>query len=113
MKHVTLVEEVPFEKVDWGLTKNLVGPVSTDSKFLKINITRYLPGFVHEPHVHPDQEEVIFVISGRGVSETDYCREEIGPGSVVFIPAGTRHATSNLSQEEDLEAIIIKSPPDN
>jgi len=111
MKRAVQVDDVEFYKVDWGLTKNLVGPESMGSEKLKVNITEYLPGYKHKLHVHPTQEEVIYVLSGTGVSETDSDRMEIGPGSVVFIPAGVSHATSNLSDSESLKAIIIKSPP--
>ncbi len=111
MKKVVLSDQVPFESVDWGLTKNLVGPKSTGAKQLKVNITEYLPGCTHKLHVHPTQEEVIFVLSGRGYSETEAGRTEIGPGTVVFIPAGVAHATYNASDTASLTAVIIKSPP--
>jgi quercetin dioxygenase-like cupin family protein len=111
MKKVVLSDQVPFETVDWGLTKNLVGPQSTGAAHLKINITEYLPGYTHKLHVHPTQEEAIFVLSGKGYSETEEGRTEIGQGSVVFIPAGVAHATYNASDTESLRAVIIKSPP--
>ena len=65
--------------IDWGLTKNLVGPESMGSEMIKVNITEYLPGYQHKLHVHPTQEEVIYVLSGRGVSETDTDRMEYMP----------------------------------
>ena len=111
MRKVVLIDEIPFQKVDWGLTKNLVGPESVGSKNIKVNITEYLPGFTHKLHVHPTQEEVIYVLSGKGVSETDGDKQEIRPGSVVFVPVGVPHATVNASESESLKAIIIKSPP--
>jgi uncharacterized RmlC-like cupin family protein len=103
--------EVPFQKVDWGLTKNLVGPESMGSEKLKVNITEYKPGFSHKLHMHPTQEEVIYVLEGRGVTETQEDKIAIGPGSAVYVPAGVYHATSNLSHTEFLKAVIIKSPP--
>ncbi len=111
MRKTVQAGDVEFHKVDWGLTKNLVGPESMGSEMIKVNITEYLPGYQHKLHVHPTQEEVIYVLSGRGVSETDTDRMEIGPGSVAFVPAGVPHATTNLSDSESLTAIIIKSPP--
>ena len=42
MRKVVLVDDVEYEKVDWGLTKNLVGPQNIESKRLKLNITEYL-----------------------------------------------------------------------
>jgi quercetin dioxygenase-like cupin family protein len=111
MRKVVLIDEIPFHEVDWGLTKNLVGPESVDSKKIKVNITEYLPGFTHKLHAHPTQEEVIYVLSGEGLSETDGDKKEIRPGSVVYVPAGVPHATINASNTESLKAIIIKSPP--
>ena len=111
MKRTVHINDVEFNDVDWGLTKNIVGPGSMGSEKIKVNITEYLPGYRHKLHVHPTQEEVIYVLSGNGVSETDSDRSEIGPGSVAFVPAGVPHATINLSNTESLKAIIIKSPP--
>jgi quercetin dioxygenase-like cupin family protein len=112
MRKIVLVDEVGYEKVEWGLTKNLIGPRSVGSEKIKVNITEYLPGSVHKPHSHPRQEEVIFILSGKGITEAEGDRREIGPGSVVFIPAGVKHATLNLSDSESLKAIIIKAPPE-
>ena len=111
MSKVILIDDVEYERVAWGLTKNLVGPQSVGSKKLKVNITEYLPGYVHKLHAHPDQEEVIFVLSGKGITETKENRKEIAPGSVVYVPAGEFRATLNVSKSASLKAIIIKAPP--
>jgi len=113
MSKVVLIDQVDFYDVAWGLTKNLVGPESTGSKHVKVNITEYLPGYTHTLHMHPTQEEAIYVLSGKGRSEGKTESKEIGPGSVVFVPAGEYHATVNASDTEPLRAIIIKSPPGN
>lgn len=111
-RKVVLIKDIDYEKVDWGLTKTLIGPENAESKKLKVNITEYLPGRVHKLHSHPHQEEVIYVLSGKGITETEEDRKEIKPGCVVFIPAGLKHATWNLSNSESLKAIIIKAPPE-
>jgi len=112
MRKIISVNEVDYEKVEWGLTKTLIGPQNIGSKKLKVNITEYLPGHVHKLHSHPNQEEVIYILSGKGITETEEDKREIEPGSVVFIPAGVKHATWNLSRSESLKAIIIKAPPE-
>jgi quercetin dioxygenase-like cupin family protein len=111
MSKVVLTDDVEYEKVAWGLTKNLIGPESVGSEKLKVKITEYLPGYVHKLHAHPGQEEVIFVLSGKGITETKENRKEIAAGSVVYVPAGEFHATLNASDSEPLKAIIIKAPP--
>ncbi len=104
--------EKKFEKVDWGKTKNLFGPENVGSRFLKINITEYAPGGEHALHRHPDQEEVIFILEGEGITRTDEGDKPIGPGAFVFVPAGTDHATINVQKEKPMKAIIIKGPPE-
>lgn len=112
-RQAVLAGDVPFRQVAWGLTKDLVGPERMGSEHIRIKITEYQPGFSHKLHVHPTQEEVIFVLEGKGISETREDKIEIGPGSVVFVPAGVYHATTNLSHTEPLRAVIVKSPPDD
>jgi len=112
-RQVVLNDDVPFRQVDWGLTKDLVGPERMGSEKIRVKITEYLPGYSHKLHMHPTQEEVIFVLEGRGITETREDKIEIGPGSVVFVPAGVYHATINLSYTEPLRAIIVKSPTDD
>ena len=113
MTKIVQADEVEYEEVEWGLTKELIAPQIVGSTKVKINITEYLPGHTHKLHAYPNQEEVIFVLSGKGITEIQGERREIGPGSVVFVPAGELHTTSNLSQSESLKAVIIKAPPND
>ena len=94
MAKIFMEDEIEFEKVAWGLTE-------------------WLPGHVHKKHVHPDQEEVIFVLSGKGMAETQEEKREIGPGAVLFVGAGETHTTWNLSDTESLRAVVIKAPPED
>ncbi len=103
--------EREFTPVEWGRTKNLFGPENVGAQFLKINITEYAPGTEHKLHRHPDQEEVIYVLDGEGISRTNSGDQPIRAGSFVFVPAGTDHATINLRKDKPMKAIIIKSPP--
>jgi quercetin dioxygenase-like cupin family protein len=98
--------EIPFQKVDWGRTKILAG-----AENFMVKITEYGKGIAHEYHRHPDQEEIIFVLDGNGMSEIDGVKREIGPQMVVYIPKNMPHATYNLSKDRPMQAIIIKSPP--
>lgn len=111
-KSVFHESEIPFVNVDWGRSKELVGKFcKANSESFLMKITEYLPGYIHEKHVHPLQEETIFVLSGRGYTETDSGRVELSPGYISFIPAGVYHATCN-PYDETLRVIIVKTPPD-
>jgi len=45
-------------------------------------------------HVH-DVDEVIAVQQGMGEARLGQRREQVGPGAVIFIPAGVEHGTAN------------------
>ena len=104
-------DEGEFISVEWGKTKNLIGSENARAKYLKINITEYAPGTEHKLHAHPDQEEVIFVLEGEGITRTKDGDKRISAGAFVFVPAGMDHATINIQKDKPMKAIIIKSPP--
>jgi mannose-6-phosphate isomerase-like protein (cupin superfamily) len=105
-------KNIPFVNVNWGRTKELVGRYcAAHSEHILMKITEYSPGFVHEKHAHPEQEEIIFVLSGNGFSETGSGIASLYPGCVSMIPAGVPHATHNPNSEP-LRVIIVKAPPD-
>jgi quercetin dioxygenase-like cupin family protein len=103
---------IPFVDVAWGKTKELVGKYcAARSEHVLIKITEYAPGLIHKKHVHPEQEEIIFVLSGNGFSETATGKEALYPGCVSMIPANVEHATHNPNSEP-LRVLIVKAPPD-
>jgi quercetin dioxygenase-like cupin family protein len=105
-------EDREFVKVEWGRTKKIIGPENTGSQFLRVNTTEYAAGIAHSMHRHPNQEEVIFVLDGEGISRTRDGDKPIRAGSFVFIPADTDHETINLQKDKPMKAIIMKSPPE-
>lgn len=109
---VQIIDNIPFNKVDWGQTKELVGRYCVaKSENLLVKITEYLPHFQHSPHVHTEQEEVIIVLSGKAITESPTGRIDIYPGCIVHVPRNLKHATYN-PYDEPCRCIIIKSPAD-
>lgn len=51
------------------------------------------------PHVHFTFEEVIHVLSGEGVTETESGTLPVKAGDTVLVPAGERHVTRNTGSE--------------
>jgi mannose-6-phosphate isomerase-like protein (cupin superfamily) len=58
-----------------------------------------------EPH---SEDEVYIVTAGRATLESGGDRAEVGPGSVVYVPAGEEHRFTGI--REDLAAIVIFAP---
>lgn len=61
-----------------------------------------------QPH---QQDEVYFVVSGRGAITVGMETTEVSRGSVVYVPAGTAHKFHHIS--EDLRVLVVFSPPES
>ena len=99
--------EVPADALDWGQLRWLCNPPSTGAKDLTVIDVTLKPGKGHDFHKHPDQEEVIVVVSGQVEQWLDREKRVLGPGDSVFIPAGVVHASFNAGTAEAKLAAIL------
>jgi len=58
-----------------------------------------------DPH---SEDEIYVVLAGRGALVTDSTRTQVGPGSVVYVPAGEPHRFVDVV--EDLVALVVFAP---
>jgi mannose-6-phosphate isomerase-like protein (cupin superfamily) len=58
-----------------------------------------------EPHT---EDEVYFVVSGRGAIEIDGAEHTVTGGSVVYVPAGAAHHFHDVT--EPLEVLVVFAP---
>ena len=63
----------------------------------------------HNFHKHPDQEEVVLVISGMVEQWVDREKRILRPGDSAFIPAGVVHASFNAG-DQPAKIIAILGP---
>ena len=62
----------------------------------------FVPGEGLDPHVHEEQEEVYYCISGSGTVWYGGDKKEtpIGPGVGLWIPRGIEHSVKNTGDEQ-------------
>lgn len=62
--------------------------------------------------VHPDTDQVLVFVDGRGQADLDGESSNIGPNDLVFVHAGTRHNFRNTG-DQPLRLITIYAPPEH
>jgi quercetin dioxygenase-like cupin family protein len=93
MMKVVRISEVKKEPVTSPL---LTGPEVTrqillpDSKEFNLNMVNFGQGVRNKFHSH-DSEQILIVISGKGIIATETEKAVISAGQVVIIPAGEKH----------------------
>jgi quercetin dioxygenase-like cupin family protein len=101
--------DVPPEILDWGQLRWLSNPPATGAKNLTVIDVTLDPGKGHNFHKHPDQEEVILVVSGTVEQWVDRDKRVLGPGDSAFIPGDVVHASFNVG-DTDAKIVAILGP---
>ena len=83
---------------------NSKGLVNTDNATIAIQ-----SGNVAK-HIHPNTNEIQYIIEGSGSMWLGSERKEFKPGTLIIIPKGTPHAGSIVTNGP-VKAIAIKIPP--
>ena len=104
-----LSRETPPEVLDWGQVRWMSSPPATGAKDLTVIEVNITPGKGHNFHKHPEQEEVIYVISGEVEQWLGQEKRILGPGDSVFIGADVVHASFNIGKT-DAKLLAILGP---
>lgn len=76
-----------------------------DSKDLVTRMNCYEPGQITPLHMHPNDDEVVFCIEGRGaVTFEDREAVPLAPGTIVSLPAGLAH---RLEAAPDSRMVLV------
>jgi quercetin dioxygenase-like cupin family protein len=104
-----IAKETKPEVLDWGKLAWLSNPPSTGAKDLTVIDVTLAPGKGHDFHKHPDQEEVIYVVSGKVEQWVDQQSRVLASGDCAFIPADVVHASFNVG-DTDAKVVAILGP---
>jgi oxalate decarboxylase/phosphoglucose isomerase-like protein (cupin superfamily) len=103
-------ESLPTMSFDWGLIKPLVAAENTEGTAVSLMHVVLLPGEGHVRHNHPDSDEILYILAGRGEQMVDDSDTfAVAPGQAVFIPAAAFHSTVNTGWEP-LVLLAIYAP---
>lgn len=91
--HATTWSDIPDEEARPGIRRRGFG---TDDCLLVYN--ECSPGMTLRPHSH-DFDQIAMITRGRAIFHVGDADEQVGPGSVLLIPAGTEHYIEPIGDE--------------
>lgn len=104
-----LNQQLERDGFDWGEIAWVCRPASAEARQLAVLDVTITPAKGHAFHKHPDQEEVIYVISGCIEQWIEEKKQVLNPGDAVFIPADMVHASFALG-DQDAHLLAIMGP---
>lgn len=103
-------QEFPTQLFDWGRIKWRVSPDVRPDASMSAGDVVVFPNKGHDRHNHPDSDELIYVVSGRGRQMIDDAEPfPIAAGSMFYIPRGVFHSTHN-SGWDNLVLLVVYTP---
>lgn len=103
----TRAVEVERDQLGWGTLAWHCRPGTTGAEDLVVIEVTFSPGGGHNFHLHPHQEEVIYVIEGKIESWVGTNSQDLAPGDSVFIPKNTVHGSFNASSQNSRLLAIL------
>lgn len=102
-------ENMVVEKLERGIHHWFSRPDITGSKDLIVVRVEVGPGGGHPFHMHPDMDEVIYILSGKAEQWIEQEKRVLKAGESVFVPKKMVHATFNAT-DEPLSFLAILGP---
>ncbi len=97
------------ENLDWGSLATISGPLINKAKDIVTLHVDLNPGMGHNFHLHPNQEEVIYVLCGTVEQWVRKEKKILKKGDAAFIGTGVVHASFNIGQE-NAQVLAILGP---
>jgi quercetin dioxygenase-like cupin family protein len=100
--------DLPGRNLRWLVNSELLG-----AKYMSVCVISVAPGETVRPaHSHPNGEETIYIITGRGRVMVEGEVSPVSEGSVVLFPQGKVHMLQNNGQTE-MKVVCFFAPATN
>ena len=86
--------------------------VVTTGEHCQVVLMSIPPGGEIGDEIHAHVDQVLVFVTGAGEAVLEGERTPIGPGRLVFVPAGTRHNFVNTG-DGDLKLYTVYAPPEH
>jgi quercetin dioxygenase-like cupin family protein len=109
-KPVVKPNDAIVQEFDWGQLRWLANGKIGNSGDMTFGQCLIKPGCENPRHLHPNCEEILYVISGKIMHTLEDDVFEMGSGDTVVIPPNLMHNARNVGTETAVMMIAYSSP---
>ena len=96
---LTSANDLPLEEFDWGTLRWLCNDRLSPGTPQTLGICHIWPGKKNPLHFHPNCEELLHVLAGRGRHRLGRDVVDLAAGMTLRIPVRTHHNFENIGEE--------------
>lgn len=97
------------QKFDWGEVVWLHEPKNLLTERLSAGLVKFFPGKRQYSHIHFGEEQILYVLNGRGIHVVNGEKKDIKEGMLIHCPPYSEHEVINTG-EDDLVFLITFTP---
>jgi YesN/AraC family two-component response regulator/quercetin dioxygenase-like cupin family protein len=97
------------QKFDWGEVVWLHEPTNLLTERLSAGLVKFFPGKSQYSHVHFGEEQILYVLSGKGIHMVNGEEKDIKEGMLIHCPPYSEHEVINTGKD-DLTFLITYTP---
>ena|SRR5215212_49388 len=109
-KPVVKANEAIVQEFDWGQLHWLANGAIGNSNDMTFGQCLIKPGCENPRHLHPNCEEILYVVSGKIAHSLEDDSFEMAAGDTVVIPPNLMHNARNVGTETAIMMIAYSSP---
>jgi mannose-6-phosphate isomerase-like protein (cupin superfamily) len=101
----------PIKDLKGASREILVDERAGAAEDITFGFSRYEPRTsAHKKHAHPEAEEIMYILKGRGISGVADQEFEVRPGDTIWVPRGVNHWFYNPF-DEPCEFVFLYTRP--
>ena len=90
----------PIKDLDGASRLILIDKDTVGAEDITFGFSRFEPKTsIHKKHAHPDAEEIMYILSGKGITGINEEEHEITAGETLWVPRGATHWFYNPFEE--------------
>ncbi len=78
---------------------------------MMVGLNAFEPGQEHSAHAHEGVDKLYHVLEGEGEFSVGEERQKLGPGALVWAPAGASHGVRNVGGGRLVVLVVMAPPP--
>jgi mannose-6-phosphate isomerase-like protein (cupin superfamily) len=94
----------------WGTVSWLINAEVTEGAEQTFGVVTINPGHSNPLHLHPNCEEILYVVSGTCEHRLGEATVALSPGMAICVPRGTPHCARTTSPERLVVVVSFSSP---
>lgn len=108
-KFINFYDRQDVQKFDWGEVAWIHEPSNSLTERLSAGFVKFFPGMSQSSHVHFGEEQILYIISGKGINVINGEKQSVSEGALIHCPPYCEHEVINNGQE-DLIFLITYTP---